>query len=432
MPAFAAARRYVLLSVSLLCVPTARAQGLLQNPGFDSAITPWQVSLYPPTPSAASASASWVATDASGAMSSGGVRLHAKAVFDADHASAWIRQCAAVTPGSLTALSARVLIIRQVAAAGATVDIGFYPNSDCSGPLLASTSAEALPFHTSPTDSGGRWLLTETMALTPGEARAVQVGIGVQAARTRFYGDAEIEAVADEAVLTAPPATPTKWLLPSAAWLHGANGSHWTTAFTIANAGSEDAAVTLKWLGHEQDGRGGREFAYVVPAGNTVAPGTADWEALFPEEWGAVLVSSSSPSVVVQSETASWFGAGTVGQALPAFGPGDFAGAAAKTLAPIRENGSYRTNLVLANPTDTTILAVARLYSAEGTLIGSREVSLPPLGMAQISRVAAALGSSHLELGRISVSTPTPGGLLAAYASVIDNVSNDPRTVLPR
>ncbi len=151
MSAFAAARRYVLLSVSLLCVPTASAQGLLQNPGFGSDLTPWQVSLYPPNPSAASAS--WVATDASGAMQSGGVHLHAKAAFDADHASAWIRQCASVTPGSLTTLRARLLVIRQVAAAGASVDIGFYRNSDCSGPLLASTSAEALPFHASPTDS---------------------------------------------------------------------------------------------------------------------------------------------------------------------------------------------------------------------------------------------------------------------------------------
>ena len=83
MSAFAAARRYVLLSVSLLCVPTASAQGLLQNPGFGSDLTPWQVSLYPPNPSAASASASWLATDASGSMSSGGVHLLAKAVLDA-------------------------------------------------------------------------------------------------------------------------------------------------------------------------------------------------------------------------------------------------------------------------------------------------------------------------------------------------------------
>jgi hypothetical protein len=33
---------------------------------------------------------------------------------------------------------------------------------------------------------------------------------------------------------------------------------------------------------------------------------------------------------------------------------------------------------------------------------------------------------------RILLSTPTANGAFAAYASVIDNVTNDPRTLLPR
>ena len=52
--------------------------------------------------------------------------------------------------------------------------------------------------------------------------------------------------------------------------------------------------------------------------------------------------------------------------------------------------------------------------------------------MTQLTRVAAILGVPTLDLGRLAVSTPTPGGLVAAYASVIDNVTNDPRTLLPR
>ena len=34
--------------------------------------------------------------------------------------------------------------------------------------------------------------------------------------------------------------------------------------------------------------------------------------------------------------------------------------------------------------------------------------------------------------GRIVLSTPTANGAFAAYASAIDNVTNDPRTLLPR
>ncbi len=90
MSVFPAVRHNLLIAFSLLWVQSAAAQGLLQNPGFDRGITPWAVSLYPPTPSPAYAAASWVATDASGASSSGGVRLQAKAVFDAEGASAWL------------------------------------------------------------------------------------------------------------------------------------------------------------------------------------------------------------------------------------------------------------------------------------------------------------------------------------------------------
>jgi hypothetical protein len=134
----------------------------------------------------------------------------------------------------------------------------------------------------------------------------------------------------------------------------------------------------------------------------------------------------------VQSETSTWSCGGTVGQALPSLGTSEFAGVAIKTLAPIRENFTFRTNLVLANPTEIPVTAVVVLYADDGTVIGSRDVPLPPLGMTQICRVAAVLGTPVLELGRLSISTVTPGGLVAAYASTIDNVSNDPRTILPR
>ncbi len=33
------------------------------------------------------------------------------------------------------------------------------------------------------------------------------------------------------------------------------------------NTGALDASVTLKFLGHDGDGRGGPEFAYLAPAG---------------------------------------------------------------------------------------------------------------------------------------------------------------------
>jgi hypothetical protein len=101
-------------------------------------------------------------------------------------------------------------------------------------------------------------------------------------------------------------------------------------------------------------------------------------------------------------------------------------------LAPVRENAAFRTNLILANPTAIPVTAHVALFASDGTPIGARDVALPPLGMTQLSHIAALLGAATLDTGRLSVSTPTAGGLVAAYASVIDNVTNDPRTLLPR
>ena len=53
--------------------------------------------------------------------------------------------------------------------------------------------------------------------------------------------------------------------------------------------------------------------------------------------------------------------------------------------------------------------------------------------MTQVSHVVRELGvSANVSGARLVVSTPTAGGAFAAYASVIDAKTNDPRTLLPK
>ena len=53
--------------------------------------------------------------------------------------------------------------------------------------------------------------------------------------------------------------------------------------------------------------------------------------------------------------------------------------------------------------------------------------------MTQLTRVVRVLGVAADTAGaRLVLATPTAGGAFAAYASVIDNTTNDPRTLLPR
>ena len=60
-------------------------------------------------------------------------------------------------------------------------------------------------------------------------------------------------------------------------------------------------------------------------------------------------------------------------------------------------------------------------------------IALPPKGMVQTSNIIRALGvPRRVSSGRIVVSTSTPAGAFADLATVIDDESQDPRTILPR
>ena len=104
-----------------------------------------------------------------------------------------------------------------------------------------------------------------------------------------------------------------------------------------------------------------------------------------------------------------------------------------QSILAVREDAAFRTNLILANATEAALGVDVRLVSADGVTLASKSYALPPLGMTQVTRVVRDLGvGADVAGARLVLSTPTPNGAFAAYASAIDNVTNDPRTLLPR
>lgn len=215
----------------------------------------------------------------------------------------------------------------------------------------------------------------------------------------------------------------------------GAGGAFYTTALSLVNPGASEARVTAKFLGHDGDGRGGAEKELTVPAG-----GTAAWRDVLGElfgleqGYGAVRISSATSSLILAAETSTPSAAGgSFGQSVPGLGDAELVRAgASRTIPAVRENTAFRANLVLANATEVPIDVDVTFVSDAGAAIATKRISLPPLGMIQVSRVVLDLGAPSGSAGRLVVSTPTPGGAFAAYASVIDNATNDPRTLLVR
>ena len=236
--------------------------------------------------------------------------------------------------------------------------------------------------------------------------------------------------------VTVAAPTPTwaaTWLLPSSARAGGAGGAFWTTDLVVTNAGTEAATLSLKFLGHGGSGASGPEATYVLPARatRTFADVLSSVFAL-EADWGPILVRSTTAALAVQGTTwtASPAG-GTYGQSVPALAEAEMVGATPRAIAGVRQDSAFRTNLVLANAKETAATVLVELLLADGTTSTSRTVDLGPYGFEQL-HVATDLGVTALTGGSFLLTGKTAGGAVAAYASVIDAATADPRSVLAR
>jgi hypothetical protein len=252
--------------------------------------------------------------------------------------------------------------------------------------------------------------------------------------------DATLAAFQDIGWFLGSTAIPTTYVLPSSAHASGANGAFYTTDLTITNTGTFDSTFTLKFLGHDQDGTSGADVMRTLAAGHTVTF-TDVLGSLFgvgsAGGYGAIRINADSSALKILSQTSTPppSGIGTFGQAVPAQGGNDFVTTAApKLLFPLRQDGAFRTNVVLANTTESPAHVDLQLFTAGGTLLGTRGYDLDPLGMHQIGTVILEIGGPGADgtsNAVLQVSTPTANARIATYAAVIDQTTNDPRTVLP-
>ncbi len=221
------------------------------------------------------------------------------------------------------------------------------------------------------------------------------------------------------------------WLLTSSARVQGA-GAFWQTDLTIRNTGTSSADVTIKFLGHSGDGRGGPERYRTIPAGQTLT-----WRdvlgSLFTlsSDYGPILVRSTSASLAVLGQTWTAGGSGTYGQSVPVLAKGELIGSTPRSILGVRQDTFFRTNLMLANATESWVDVDIQLVSIGGTVLVTKRRSLGPLSRDQLN-VATDFGYSNLSDAVFVISSPTAGAAVGAYASVIDAGTADPRTLLPR
>jgi len=225
------------------------------------------------------------------------------------------------------------------------------------------------------------------------------------------------------------------WILPSSARAPGAAGAFYTTDLTLANTGEREAQVTLKFLGNNVDGRTGPGKSIRLPTHNS----TTFRDILgtlfgFDANYGAIQINSDVSSLVILSHTSTPGGAGTFGQSVPVPRDVDFVRRGInRAIAGIREDESFRTNLILANAVELPVTVDITLLGESGSVLAVSHVNLLPSGMTQLTNVVRALGvEAGVQGAQLILTTATEGGAFVTYASLIDNGTNDPRTLLPQ
>lgn len=232
----------------------------------------------------------------------------------------------------------------------------------------------------------------------------------------------------------------TTWL-PAAGHLNGLTGASWRTSLSLHNRGADRTTYTVALLPRSYENRAPRSVTLALEPDRSVRyPDVlAD---LFDHEGAAALrITANGGDLLVASRTWTGCGGGTCGQAVPECSDGEaITGEREGRLIGLRSSPSFRTNLGVVNAGPAPASAVVTLHLADGTAAGSLALTVGPFGNLQVDDLFSSLDQLLVAASRLSqvdeawatVAVTTPGARIFAYASVVDNSTNDGVTVVAR
>ncbi|HEU4520973.1 MAG TPA: hypothetical protein VFT12_03155, partial [Thermoanaerobaculia bacterium] len=243
-------------------------------------------------------------------------------------------------------------------------------------------------------------------------------------------------------------------IIPAVGHAPGANNSLFQSDIRVANTATQAMTYQLNFTPSGTDGTvTGSSTTIQVNPGATVAlndvlasffgtgpGGTAlgvlEIRPLTTTTTSSAVTSSLASPTIASSRTYNVTADGTLGQYIPAVPFSKFIGQVAGEASPvlsmqqIAESDTYRTNLGIVEGSGQQAEVLIRVFDAAGTLIGDMTESLKPFEHKQINSIASTFGVK-LDDGRIEVEVTSSTGKVTAYASRVDNQTNDPLLVQP-
>ncbi|MFL6246259.1 MAG: IPT/TIG domain-containing protein [Thermoanaerobaculia bacterium] len=229
--------------------------------------------------------------------------------------------------------------------------------------------------------------------------------------------------------VTLTAASNTKWVLPGVADLHSGRAT-WQTDMRLFNAGTTEVEATLTFHG----GAAPRTATLTLPAG-AVRQLDKTLSTLFgtTNEGGAIHITTTAPArLIATARTYSENATGTFGQFISAVTPAEAAGTESRPLQllQIEESDRYRTNIGLAEVTGNPVTVELSVARPDSKITTVTELTLAANEFRQIGSLLRAIGLPNTYNARIAIRAIGGAGRVTAYASVIDQITQDP-TYLP-
>jgi hypothetical protein len=229
-------------------------------------------------------------------------------------------------------------------------------------------------------------------------------------------------------IFVASPSYP--YWIPVASHNSGLNQSQWRSDLGLLNTGTAQANVQLSFYGSSTV----TNTSYVPAGSQSILTDVVG--QLGGTGSGAIQVISDQPlkatarSYNQVSSGAACYANGTQGQDYPVLSNANgLSTGQIAYLASLTENASYRSNIGLVNTSTASASVLVELFDGAGNKLTGYTVSLTPGQWSQATQPFMNLaGQTAMDRGFAKLTVQSGSGIFG-FASVIDNITNDPTTV---
>jgi hypothetical protein len=261
----------------------------------------------------------------------------------------------------------------------------------------------------------------------------VEVRVTSDTGRVTAYASVLDNNTADPLLVTPVPlaqAGSAKYVVPGVADLSSGN-ANWRTDMRLFNAG--DDAVTAQLTFYSQSG-GEPQTAQVLLQPHEVKELDATLSTVFgiSNNGGAVHIETASPvKLVATARTYNQTTSGTFGQFISAVTPNEAASLGSRPLQilQVEESDRYRSNIGIAEVNGRAAKIEITVVPPDSRTAAIIEADLAPNEFRQLPSLLEKIGMDNTFNARVTVRVIGGDGRVAAYASVIDAITQDPTYV---